>query len=185
MTLFDRLIWLADRLGKVEAGSPEADRAIHDTLPSAVKGLCSPIPTTRQRRACCCRPSSNGSSAPVPAPGSTPPAGEARGVTTASRTRPWAIGPHPGVGARISGRGLCTGPRRRARRSGRCGGCRRRGRGWHRPRRGRPAPAGWRPARVAGHLEVAEQAGREGDGARAGGELGRQGRGLGRGIGHG
>lgn len=32
MTTFDRLIRLADRLCKDEAGSPEADRAIHDAL---------------------------------------------------------------------------------------------------------------------------------------------------------
>ena len=32
MTTFDRFIRMADRLGQVEAGSPEADRAIHDAL---------------------------------------------------------------------------------------------------------------------------------------------------------
>ena len=32
MIIFDGLIRLADRLGKVEDGSPEADRAIHDAV---------------------------------------------------------------------------------------------------------------------------------------------------------
>ena len=32
MTTFNRLIRMADRLGKVEAGSPKADCAIHDAV---------------------------------------------------------------------------------------------------------------------------------------------------------
>ena len=32
MTVFDRFIRIADRLGQVQAGSPEADRTIHQAL---------------------------------------------------------------------------------------------------------------------------------------------------------